>query len=142
MNKVIQTVTLVADPETTEYGTEGKLSARFRGAVNKRYRKDGEPDADFFMYSAFGKTAEFIKKFCEKGKKFLVEGELVNNNYEKDGVKHYGVKIIIDRIEFWGKKDDGEITPKSTETSAPATDNTKSSSEPPAPSSYDEFDDF
>ena len=103
MNKVIQTVTLGKDPEVKTYG-DGKTLVNFTGAVNKRFVKEGEDSADWFNYTAYSKTAEFVSKYFHKGDKMLITGELVNNNYEKDGVKHYGCKIIIDTVEFFGSK--------------------------------------
>lgn len=135
MNKLIQTVTLCADPEVKSYG-DGKSLVTFNGAVNKRFKKEGDPDADFFKYTAFGKTAEFISKYFKKGSKMLVMGEVQNNNYEKDGVKHYGVQIIIDTVEFFGKKSDGENAANNSQ-STPAAENSS-----PATTSYDEYDDF
>lgn len=142
MNKVIQTVTLCADPEVKTYG-DGKTLVNFNGAVNKRFKKEGEADADFFKYTAFGKTAEFIEKYFKKGSKMLITGEINNNNYEKDGVKHYGVQILIENVEFFGKKADNSSNDNNT------SDN-KSNNKEAAPkentaaaaTSYDEFDDF
>jgi len=103
MNKIFQTVTLGKDPEVKTYG-DGKSLVNFTGAVNKRFVKEGEDSADWFNYTAYGKTADFISQYFKKGDKMLITGELVNNNYEKDGVKHYGCKIIIDTVEFFGSK--------------------------------------
>ena len=59
MNKFIITGRLTADPEI-KYTVEGKdvAVARFNFAVNRRFKKEGEPDADFFTCVAFGKIAE------------------------------------------------------------------------------------
>ena len=111
MNKVIQVVTLGADPEIREYG-DGKTLVNFSGAVQKRYVRDGEDSADWFKYTAFGPTADFIAKYFQKGSKMLVEGEIHNNNYEKDGVMHYGVQITVNNVEFYGKKADGDVQPR------------------------------
>jgi len=120
MNKVIQTVTLGKDPELKQYG-DGKQMVTFSGAVQKRYVKEGEESADWFNYVAFGKTAEFISKYFKKGSKMLITGEVNNNNYEKDGVKHYGVKINIDTVEFFGSKPaNGEASEAATANAAPA----------------------
>lgn len=119
MNKVMQTVTLGKDPEIKTYG-DGKQMAVFSGAVNKRFVKEGEDSADWFNYTAFGKTAEFIGKYFKKGSQMLITGELVNNNYEKDGVKHYGCKIIIDTVEFFGRKSDGSTSGSAEATPAEA----------------------
>ena len=144
MNKLIQTVTLCADPEVKTYG-DGKSLVTFNGAVNKRFKKEGEPDADFFKYTAFGKTAEFISKYFKKGSKMLMTGEVQNNNYEKDGVKHYGVQIIIDNVEFFGTKSDGANN--ASNSNSTQSNSTPQSSQPaansePATSAYDEYDDF
>lgn len=113
MNKVMQTITFCADPELRTYGSEGKYVTTFNAAVNKRFKKEGQPEADFFRYSAFGKTAEFICKYFKKGSHALIVGEINNNNYEKDGVMHYGNQILIDTCEFFGSKksEDGPSEP-------------------------------
>ena len=105
MNKVIQTVTLVNDPTVKTYGGDKSL-VTFRGAVSKRMVKEGQPNANFFSYVAYGKTADFINKYFKKGSHMQIIGEPENNDYEKDGVKHYGVQIVIDSVEFLpgGKK--------------------------------------
>lgn len=111
MNKVIQVVTLGADPEIREYG-DGKKLVNFSGAVQKRFVREGEDSADWFKYTAFGPTADFIAKYFTKGSKMLIEGEIHNNNYEKDGVQHYSVQITVNNVEFYGKKADGEVQAK------------------------------
>ncbi len=141
MNKLIQTVTLCADPEVNTYG-EGKTRVSFNGAVNKRFKREGEPDADFFKYVAFGKTAEFISKYFVKGSKMLVTGEINNNNYEKDGVKHYGVQIMIDTVEFFGKKSDSDNSGSSSSAAASSNNSKPAAENSSGYASYDEYDDF
>jgi single-strand DNA-binding protein len=98
MNRVILIGRLTKDPEIR---TSGNYTiASFSLAVDRKYKRDGEPEADFFNCTAFNKTAEFIEKYCKKGTKMVVEGRIQNDNYEKDGVKHYGVKIMVDSLEF------------------------------------------
>ena len=144
MNKVIQTVTLCADPEIRAYGGDNANTlARFNGAVNKRFKRDSESSADFFNYVAFGKTAEFIEKYFKKGSKMLVIGEVNNNNYtDKDGVKHYGTQILIESVEFYGKKSDNENSvPADTNAGnkpAPST----AASDTSGAESYNEYEDF
>lgn len=138
MNKTFQTVTFGKDPELKTYGTDGNGKiCTFSGAVKKRFTKEGESDTVWSNYVAFGKTAEFIFKYFKKGSKALIESELDNNNYEKDGVKHYGYKLIVNSIEFYGKKEDSSATPNDS----PSATSTKSESKP-ATASYDEYDDF
>lgn len=99
MNTILLLGRLTADPDI-RYSNEGKAVARFSIAVNRRFKREGEADADFFNCVAFGKTAEFMERYFHKGMKAVVTGELRNNHYEKDGVKHYSEQIIVNTVEF------------------------------------------
>lgn len=107
MNKLILMGRLTKDVEI-RYSQDGKAVARFDFAVNRKYKQDGQPDADFFSCVAFGKIAETFEK-CNivKGTKLLIEGEVRNNNYEKDGVKHYSNQVIVNSFEFCESKGSG-----------------------------------
>lgn len=106
MNKVILMGRLTRDPEISS-STSGTTFARFSIAVDRKFSREGEPDADFFNCSAFGKTAEFIERNIHKGTKILVSGRLQNNNYtNKEGQKIYDVRVVVEDVEFGeGKKD-------------------------------------
>ena len=100
MNKWIAMGRLTRDPETRFYG-DNKMMANFSLAVDRRFKRKDESGADFFNCTAFGGTASLIEKYMKKGTKVVVEGEIQNNNYEdKDGVKHYSMKVIVSSIEF------------------------------------------
>lgn len=54
---------------------------------------------------AWGRTAEFIGKYFQKGKSILFEGRIQPNSYtDKDGNKHYSTDIVVERVEFVGDK--------------------------------------
>ena len=111
MNLVVMMGRLTRDPEI-RYSNDGKSVARFDFAVNRRFKRDNEPDADFFTCVAFGKTAEVIEKHVYKGTKLTIEGEVRNNNYtNKDGQKVYGTQILVSQIEFCESKSSGESAP-------------------------------
>ncbi len=100
MNKVIMMGRLTRDPEV-RYGNSGSAIARFSLAVDRRFKRDGQPTADFFNCTAFGKTGEFVEKYLKKGTKVLIDGEVQNDNYtNKEGQQVYGTQIIINQIEF------------------------------------------
>ena len=112
MNKTILIGRLTRDPELS-YTPGGKAVWKFDIAVNRKFKnQDGKYDADFFKVQGWGKTAEASAHNLQKGRLVAVEGEIRNNNYEKDGVKHYGTVINADRIEFleWGDNDSGAST--------------------------------
>ena len=87
---------LCTDPEI-RYTSDQKAVCRFRFAVNRRFKRDDEPEADFFQCVAFGKIAEtFEKCSISKGAKLMIDGEIRNNNYtDNDGVKHYADQVIV-----------------------------------------------
>lgn len=109
MNHFTITGRLTKDAEI-RYSNEGKAVARFDFAVNRKFKREGEADADFFSCVAFGKIAETFEK-CNvgKGTKLLIEGEVRNNNYtNKDGQKIYGTQVVVNSFEFCESKGQAE----------------------------------
>lgn len=104
MNKVILKGRLTADPELKR-AAGNTAYTKITVAVDK-YSKDGEKAADFISCTAWRQTAEFIGRYFTKGKEILIEGQLHNNNYESNGVKHYSFDVTVDRVEFCGSKND------------------------------------
>ena len=102
MNKVIMMGRLTREPEVRwSQGTNATAIARISIAVDRKWKREGEPEADFFNCTAFGKQAEFIEKYLHKGTKVLISGRVQNDNYtNKDGQKVYAVQIMIEEIEF------------------------------------------
>lgn len=102
MNKLIMMGRLCADPEVRYGGANNDTAvANFRIAVDRRFKRDGDPDADFFRITALGKQGEFAERYLKKGTKILLEGEIRNNNYTgKDGQMVYQDQILAHSIEF------------------------------------------
>ncbi len=102
MNKVILMGRLTRDPEVRySQGANQTAVARFSVAVDRRFKREGEPDADFFNCTSFGRQAEFVEKYLHKGTKVVLVGRVQNDNYtNKDGQMVYSVRIMVDEIEF------------------------------------------
>ena len=99
MNKVILMGRLTRDPEV-RYSNDLAV-ANFSIAVDRRFKREGQPEADFFDCTAFRKTAEFIEKYLHKGTKVVIDGELQSDNYtNKEGQKVYRNRIMVNQIEF------------------------------------------
>lgn len=113
MNKVILIGRLVAKPEVNSSGSTA--IANYRLAVDRQFKKEGQPEADFFNCVAFGKSADFAGKYLHKGMKIAVEGRIQTGSYEKDGVKHYTTDIVVERQEFCEKR---ETSPDENESTA------------------------
>lgn len=118
MNRVILMGRLTRDVEVRIAGNGETKVANFSLAVDRRWKRDGEPNADFPNCIAFNKTAEFLEKYGKKGTKFVVEGRLQTGSYEKqDGTKVYTTDVVVDNVEFAESKTASENVKVETETS-------------------------
>ena len=93
---------LTRDPEIKySQGATATAIARFSLAVDRRYKRDGEPNADFINCIAFGKIGEFIEKYGYKGTKFVVEGRIQTGSYtNKEGQRVYTTDVVVENVEF------------------------------------------
>jgi len=100
MNKVVLVGRFTKDPEI-RYTDGGASIARFNLAVDRRYKQDNGPTADFIGCIAFGKTAEFVEKYFKKGNRIGLTGRIQTGSYtNKDGVKVYTTDIVAEEVEF------------------------------------------
>lgn len=77
MNKSILMGRLTRDPEVRySQGAEPMAIARYSLAVNRRFKRQGEQDADFIPCVAFGKQGEFAEKYLTKGQMISAVGRL------------------------------------------------------------------
>ena len=104
MNKVILIGRLAKDPET-RYTQSGTAVATFTLAVDRRFKKDGQPSADFISCVAWNKLAEVIANNLVKGRKVGIEGRLQVRSYDaQDGSKRYVTEVIVDELDFCDSK--------------------------------------
>lgn len=108
MNSVQLLGRLVRDPEVRYTQGENATSvARFTVACNRKYKKNSEQEADFISCVAFGKTAEFIERYFNKGSSIALNGRIQTGSYtNKDGSKVYTTDVVVESLEFVGKKND------------------------------------
>ena len=102
MNKVILMGRLTRDPEVRYSQGENALAiARYTLAVDRRFRRDGENNADFIGCVAFGKSAEFAEKYLRQGTKIIVTGRIQTGSYtNRDGQKVYTTDVVVEDQEF------------------------------------------
>ena len=75
--------------------------ARYTLAVDRRFKRNGEQDADFINCVAFGRTAEFAEKYLKQGTKMVVSGRIQTGSYtNRDGVKVYTTEVVIEEQDF------------------------------------------
>jgi single-strand DNA-binding protein len=110
INKVILSGRATKDPEIRWTTGENPIcGARYTLAVQKRFHKDGEPDADFFPCVTWGKTAEWADKYIKKGQKYTVVGRLQNRQYKRsDGSTAIITEVIVEDHDFASSRSDTE----------------------------------
>ena len=75
MNKVVLMGRLTRNPDVRySQGERATCVARYTLAVNRRFKRDGEPDADFINCVAFGRQGEFAEKYLKQGTKIVISG--------------------------------------------------------------------
>lgn len=115
MNKFIITGNLTKTPEM-KYSQAGNAYTKFTVAVTRPRDRD---KSDFFNVTAFGKVAESVANFLDKGSKVLVEGQVnIDNN---NGT--YYTNVLADNVEFLSKKGETSQSSNQSNTSNPLTDN-------------------
>jgi len=110
MNKVILMGYLTRDPEVRYTQSDKPLAiARYTLAVNRAYKKEGEPDADFIPCVAYGKNGEFAEKYLNRGQRIAVVGRLQVRMWEDDkGDKRRTTEVVIENQYFADNKNKSE----------------------------------
>lgn len=106
MNQVNLLGRLTKDPEI-RYTQNNTPVASFTLAVNRRFAKEGEQQADFINIVAWNKTAEFCGKYFKKGSQIALVGRIQTRNWEDDnGQKRYATEIVAEEVYFADSKKD------------------------------------
>ena len=113
MNKVYLIGRLAAEPEVRySQGETSMAVARYRLAVNRRFKREGEQEADFISCVAFGKNGEFAEKYLHKGMKIAIAGRIQTGSYtNQEGQKVYTTDIVVEEHEFCESKGNTESSP-------------------------------
>ncbi len=92
--------------KTFEGGTK---RAQFSIAVNEMYYNEKNERVEntyWHFVVGWGKVADIIEKFVDKGKEVAIDGKLTSRNYEdKEGNKRYVTEVIINEILLFSDKD-------------------------------------
>ena len=92
---------LVRDPDIKYAQKDNSAIAHFTLAIDRKYKSDGQPTADFIPVVAMGRLGEFAEKYLKQGTKMIVVGRIQTGSYtNKDGVKVYTTEIIAEEMEF------------------------------------------
>lgn len=102
MNKIELVGRLCADPDLKYTAGTGNAVAKFKLAVNRPQLDKSKPkEADFISCVCFGKKAEVVANYVQKGHLFGCTGRLQISKYvDKDGQNRYSTDVVVEDIEF------------------------------------------
>lgn len=110
MNNVTLTGRITRDIEVRKTPNGASVVA-FTLASNRRFKSEGQPDADFINCVAWNKIADLMEKYLKKGSKIGVVGRIQTRSYDdKDGKRVYVTEVVADQVEFLENKKDGTTT--------------------------------
>jgi len=100
LNRVVLIGRLTRDPEL-RYTPAGIACTQFNLAVDRQYKSDGQPDADFIPIVTWRQTAEACANYLRKGRLCAVEGRIQTRNYENnEGCRIYVTEVVADNVRF------------------------------------------
>lgn len=83
------------------FAKNGNAGVRFSIATERKHKAEGQANADFVPVVAWGKTAEVIKKYMEKGHKYAITGRIQTGSYKnKDGKTIPTFAVVAESFEF------------------------------------------
>lgn len=135
MNKVVLVGRLTRDPEVRySQGDSATAVARYTVAVDRRFKRENEPTADFIPCVVFGRSAEFAEKYFRQGMRVSVSGRIQTGSYtNRDGVKVYTTEVIIEEQEFAESRAESEANRNSYQQNSYQQNSYQQSAPAPAP---------
>ena len=122
MNKVVLVGRLTRDPDIRYSQGEGASAvARYTLAIDRKFKRDNEPTADFIPCVVFGRSAEFVEKYFRQGMRVSISGRIQTGSYtNKEGVKVYTTEVIVEDQEFAESKAERDANRGSSQQASPS----------------------
>lgn len=109
MNKVVLMGRLTKDPDLRYTSGNNTAVASFTLAVNRRFAREGQPQADFVNIVAWDKSAEFCGKYFTKGLQVVVVGRIQTRSWDdNEGKRHYVTEVVAEETYFADSKRNGD----------------------------------
>ena len=104
INKVVLAGRLVKDPVLRKTAN-GASVVSFTVACTRRFKQEGQPDADFINTVAWNKTADIVSQYTHKGSLVGVEGRIQTRSYDdQSGKRVYVTEVVADSVQFLESK--------------------------------------
>lgn len=101
LNQVIIIGRTTAKPETKATNSGTSITS-LTVVTNRVWNQNGEKqeEAEFHNVVAFGKLAEIIGQYVQKGQIIMIQGRINTRSWEKDGQKRYTTEIVAEQMQM------------------------------------------
>ena len=107
LNRVALVGRLTRDPEIRYTADNQTPIAKFSIAVDRTYKREGQPTADFIPIVVFGRSADNCGKYLSKGRLVAVSGRMQTRSWDdQDGKRRYITEVIADEVDFLDRGSD------------------------------------
>ena len=104
INRVVLVGRLTKDPVLRKTAN-GASVVSFTVACTRRFKQEGQPDADFINTVAWNKTADIVAQYTHKGSLVGVEGRIQTRSYDdQSGKRVYVTEVVADSVQFLESK--------------------------------------
>ncbi len=104
INRVVLVGRLTKDPVLRKTANGASVTS-FTVACTRRFKQDGQPEADFINTVAWNKTADIVAKYTHKGSLVGVEGRIQTRSYDdQSGKRVYVTEVVADSVQFLESK--------------------------------------
>lgn len=113
VNKVILVGRLGQDPESRT-SAAGNAVCNLNLATSERVKQGDEwvDKTEWHRVVCFGKTAENVQRFCQKGKQLYIEGRTQTRKWQdKEGRDRWSTEVVARDVTFLGGKNEGYSQP-------------------------------
>ena len=121
---------------------QGTSVCRFSIAVNRRKRTGDrwEDEVSYFDVVLWGKSADTLKPYLQKGRQVSIEGELRQNRWEQDGKTNSKVEVVANNVQLLGGGNQGAPAPMPGGRPDGRDASSQSYSPAPGPEAFDDND--
>lgn len=104
INRVVLVGRLTKDPVLRKTAN-GASVVSFTVACTRRFKQEGQPEADFINTVAWNKTADIVQQYTHKGSLVGVEGRIQTRSYDdQSGKRVYVTEVVADSVQFLESK--------------------------------------
>lgn len=114
INRVVLVGRITRDPELRKTNI-GTSVVSFTLAVNRRFAKEGEQQADFINCQAWRQSADFMANYVKQGALLGVEGRIQTRNYKDQSDRTvYVTEVVCDSVQILAQKRDQQTASQSS----------------------------